>query len=405
MQLEELEGAFADFEEYTVELTEKRTSLYEAFEQRKVALVEQRNRKSSAQLSAAERILKVIQNRLAGFKTVEDINTYMASDLMIAKVREIIGQLLGLGDSVKADDLQGRLKSVQQEAVRQLKDRNELFAGGSTVIQLGKHRFNINTQPLDLTVVNRDGVQHIHLTSTKYFEAITDEAFNATRDVWDQEVVSENRDVYRGEYLAWQLLKAAKAPLNDEQRVTFVQEYINDRYHESYTKGIHDLDGERIFPRLARHAHCSATRPLPPNRPRLCAGVLAPLLSGGDAHTLDGQAQRLRGAQPAISRRSGAAGLHHYSASADRRLRGADQAVPRNCFNGCWRVSLPRTHHRRRVRHQQRSGPTRRWFQSATRDQGQRWGVQECPRCAGGTSGQRVRAHSRLGARIPPHSP
>ncbi|MBK7998189.1 MAG: DNA repair ATPase [Verrucomicrobia bacterium] len=168
VQLEELEGAFADFEEYTVELAEKRTSLYEAFEQRKVALVEQRNRKSSAQLSAAERILKVIQNRLAGFKSVEDINTYMASDLMIAKVREIIGQLLALGDSVKADDLQGRLKSVQQEAVRQLKDRNELFAGGSTVIQLGKHRFNINTQPLDLTVVNRDGVQHIHLTSTKY---------------------------------------------------------------------------------------------------------------------------------------------------------------------------------------------------------------------------------------------
>lgn len=270
VQLEELEGAFADFEEYTVELAEKRTSLYEAFEQRKVALVEQRNRKSSAQLSAAERILKVIQNRLAGFKTVEDINTYMASDLMIAKVREIIGQLLALGDSVKADDLQGRVKSVQQEAVRQLKDRNELFAGGSTVIQLGKHRFNINTQPLDLTVVNRDGTQHIHLTSTKYFEAITDEAFNATRDVWDQEVVSENRDVYRGEYLAWQLLKANGAPASSpasspaldrrtskageaadapsyEQRLAFVQEFINARYHEGYTKGIHDLDGERIF--------------------------------------------------------------------------------------------------------------------------------------------------------------
>lgn len=286
VQLEELEGAFADFEEYTVELAEKRTSLYEAFEQRKVALVEQRNRKSSAQLSAAERILKVIQNRLAGFKTVEDINTYMASDLMIAKVREIIGQLLALGDSVKADDLQGRLKSVQQEAVRQLKDRNELFAGGSTVIQLGKHRFNINTQPLDLTVVNRDGTQNIHLTSTKYFEAINDEAFNATRDVWDQEVVSENRDVYRGEYLAWQLLKVGGAgfsPLqrhdgdrlpdshgpnlvrevkrtegrapnatpvaeqSDEQRLAFVQEFINARYQEGYTKGIHDLDGERIF--------------------------------------------------------------------------------------------------------------------------------------------------------------
>jgi hypothetical protein len=211
VQLEELEGTFADFEEYTVQLADRRTELYEAFEQRKVALVEQRNRKASALLTAAERILKVIQNRLAGFKSIEDINSYMAADLMIAKVRETIEQLLALGDSVKADDLQGRLKSAQQEAVRQLKDRQELFVGGQNVIKLGKHHFNINTQPLELTVVNRDGGQHIHLTSTKYFEAITEEAFLATREVWDQEVVSENRDVYRAEYLAWQMLKAAES--------------------------------------------------------------------------------------------------------------------------------------------------------------------------------------------------
>lgn len=283
VQLEELEGTFADFEEYTVQLAERRTELYEAFEQRKVALVEQRNRKASALLTAAERILKVIQNRLAGFKSIEDINSYMASDLMIAKVRETIEQLLALGDSVKADDLQGRLKSTQQEAVRQLKDRQELFAGGQNVIKLGKHHFNINTQPLDLTVVNRDGVQHVHLTSTKYFEAITDEAFLATRDVWDQEVVSENRDVYRAEYLAWQMLKAVGAPasgpasssdtqkragsetgapslaaalaLSDDQRLAFVQEFMGARYQEGYAKGIHDLDAAKIFHALLTTHH------------------------------------------------------------------------------------------------------------------------------------------------------
>jgi hypothetical protein len=269
VQLEELEGTFADFEEYTVQLADRRTELYEAFEQRKVVLVEQRNRKASALLTAAERILKVIQNRLAGFKFIEDINSYMASDLMIAKVRETIDQLLALGDSVKADDLQGRLKSVQQDAVRQLKDRQELFVGGQDVIKLGKHHFNINTQPLELTVVNRDGVQHVHLTSTKYFEAITDEAFLATRDVWDQEVVSENREVYRGEYLAWQMLKSlvscssgresaqtsngvsqsrlTSAATSEEERLAFVQEFMGARYQEGYTKGIHDLDGAKIF--------------------------------------------------------------------------------------------------------------------------------------------------------------
>jgi hypothetical protein len=275
VQIEELEGAFADFEEYTVQLAEKRTSLYEAFEQRKVALVEQRNRKAAALLTAAERILKVIQNRLAGMESVEAIHTYMASDLMIAKVRDHVAQLLALGDSVKADDLQGRLKSVQQEAVRQLKDRQELFTGGPNVIQLGRHQFNTNTQPLELTVVNRDGVQHVHLTSTKYFEPITDEAFLATKDVWEQEVISENAEVYRAEFLAWQMLKACGAPvsdpartgvsnanagsetgapshadigaMSDDQRLAAVQHFMQSRYAEGYMKGIHDLDAARVF--------------------------------------------------------------------------------------------------------------------------------------------------------------
>lgn len=294
VQLEELEGAFADFEEYTVQLAERRTELYEAFEQRKVALVEQRNRKAGALMTAAERILKVIQNRLAGFKVIEDINSYMASDLMIAKVRETIDQLLALGDSVKADDLQGRLKSAQQEAVRQLKDRQELFVGGENVIKLGRHSFNINTQPLDLTVVNRDGVQHLHLTSTKYFAAITDEALLATRDVWDQEVVSENREVYRAEYLAWQLLKSlgfcssgrqsapTSLPDKSERRLTsaatdqeilaLVQQFMGARYQEGYTKGIHDLDGAKIFQTLlATHQALQLARFSP--EARACAVV------------------------------------------------------------------------------------------------------------------------------------
>ncbi len=282
VQIEELEGAFAGFEEYTVQLTERRTELYEAFEQRKLALVEQRNKRANALMTAAERILKVIHNRLAGFKTIEEIHTYMASDLMTAKIRETIEQLLELGDSVKADDLQGRIKSVQQEAVRQLKDKQELFVGGADVIQLGKPRFNINTQPLDLTVVNREGVQHLHLTGTKYFEAISDEAFLATRDVWEQEAVSENPTVYRAEYLAWQMLKSlerggapasgpagvvpspdragpeAGAPrlddflaMSEDERLAFVQEFMGPRYQEAYTKGVHDLDAARIIHALA----------------------------------------------------------------------------------------------------------------------------------------------------------
>ncbi|MCP5519365.1 MAG: DNA repair ATPase [Verrucomicrobiales bacterium] len=277
VQIEELEGAFADFEEYTLQLAERRTELYEAFEQRKVALVEQRNKRANALMTAAERVLKVIRNRLAGFETLDDINAYLASDLMIARVRETIEQLLVLEDSVKADDLQGRLKSARQDAVRQLKDRQELFVGGQDVIKLGRHHFNRNTQPLDLTIVQRDGVQHLHLTSTKFFEPVTDETFTATRAVWDQELVSENADVYRAEYLAWQLLRSvsrngnppateAKAgsaaagelhpeppdPLatalarSEPEHLAWVQAFAGARYQEGYTKGVHDLDAALI---------------------------------------------------------------------------------------------------------------------------------------------------------------
>ena len=286
VQLEEMEGAFAGFDEYLAQLTERRTELYEAFEQRKLALVEQRNRRAAALLTAAERILKVIQNRLGGFKTVPEINTYMVSDLMIAKVREIMEQLLALEDSVKADDLQGRLKSAQQDAVRQLKDRLELFVGGEAVIQLGQHRFNINTQPLDLTVVHREGLPHLHLTSTRYFEAIADAEFLASRDVWDQEVVSENAQVYRAEYLAYQLLRSLEAgpggahvpaadhegggaarresppsslesvtrvlALDEAGRLAWVQGFMGTRYQEGYAKGVHDRDASRILEVLLR---------------------------------------------------------------------------------------------------------------------------------------------------------
>lgn len=296
VQLEELEGTFADSEESTIRIAERRSELYEAFELRKLALVEQRNRRAGALLSAAERILKVIQNRLNGFASVQEINAYLATDLMVAKVRDQIGELLALGDSVKADDLQGRLKSAHQDAVRQLKDRQELFVGGPGVIQLGRHRFNVNTQPLELAVVHREGEPFLHLTGTRYFDAITDEAFLATRSAWDQEIPSENPDVYRAEFLAYRLFLAAErshapasspegrevpvptdavpserpAPsleallaFSDEQRLAWVQEAMGPRLQEGYIKGVHDQDAARILQalvethlalRLARHS-------------------------------------------------------------------------------------------------------------------------------------------------------
>jgi hypothetical protein len=212
IQLEELEGRFAEFDEFVVQLTEKREEVYNAFETRKLQLVEARNRRAAALMNAADRILKGIKARVDAMESINDIHGYFASDLMIEKIRDLVDQLQQLGDTVKADDIQSRLKTLREDAVRQLKDRQELFVDGAMIIRFGKHRFSVNAQALDLTTVLRDGQMCLHLTGTNFFEPIEDAELLAARDVWQQEVVSENREVYRGEYLAFQLLHHLSQP-------------------------------------------------------------------------------------------------------------------------------------------------------------------------------------------------
>ena len=262
IQLEELEGRFAEFDEFILQLTEKREEVYNAFESRKLALVESRNKRANSLMSAAERVLKGIQTRVASFETINDINGYFASDLMIEKVRDIIEQLRDLDDSVKVDDIQSRLKTIREDAVRQLKDRSELFVEGENTIRLGSHLFSVNVQALDLTTVMRNGEMCLHLTGTNFFESITDERLLSMDDVSTQEVPSENRHVYRGEYLAYQMLRslgvedmptAAKLlKFTDEERLAFVQKFMGPRYSESYTKGVHDADAANMLTSLVR---------------------------------------------------------------------------------------------------------------------------------------------------------
>ncbi|MBO2009753.1 DNA repair ATPase [Hymenobacter negativus] len=270
VQLEELEGKFPEFDQFLTQLAGKREEVSEAFESRKVGLVEARNQRATALLQSAERILKAVQNRLGRFETVADINGYFAADLMVEKVRQTVQDLLNLGDPVKADDIQSRLKTVKEDAVRQLKDRAELFTDGGQALKFGPYAFTVNTQPLDLTVVLRDGDLHYHLTGTNFFQKITEPAFLAARAVWDQTVVSENADVYRAEYLAWLILQAAQRPtpgqdgahavqslaqlshLTVAELTTYVQEFMAPRYAEGYLKGVHDHDAALLLEALVR---------------------------------------------------------------------------------------------------------------------------------------------------------
>ena len=89
----------------------------------------------------AERILAGIENRAKALKEINEINGYFASDLMVDKVRDLVGDLKDLGEGMKGDELRSRLKTIQGDAIRQLKDKQELFVDGENLIKFGRHRF------------------------------------------------------------------------------------------------------------------------------------------------------------------------------------------------------------------------------------------------------------------------
>lgn len=266
VQLEELEGRFAEFEHFLTKITEKREEVYNAFESKKVYLSEARNKKSLSLQQSAERIISGIQKRLNALKTIQEINAYYASDLMVDKVRELAKQLLEMGDSVKSDDIQSKLKSAYEEASRQLKDKKELYVDGENLIKLGKHAFNVNTQSVELSLVNRNESMFYHITGTNFFEEVKNKAFNQTKAVWSQALPSENDAVYRGEFLAYQLFKESESYFNakdsdvqalealnqmsNKALMGYVQRRMAQRYDEGYVKGVHDKDASMILQAL-----------------------------------------------------------------------------------------------------------------------------------------------------------
>ncbi|MEO1525970.1 MAG: AAA family ATPase [Planctomycetota bacterium] len=253
VQLEELEGKFAEFDDFIGQLAERREEVYAAFESRKVQLVEKRNRRAESLASAADRILKGIDNRVRQMESTDEIAAYFAGDLMVEKVRDIVEQLQELDDAVRVEDLQSRMKTIREDSVRQLKDRQDLYEDGGEIIRLGKHKFAVNTQPLDLTTVLRSGEMCLHLTGTQYFQPLVDDALQKAKDLWDQELISENRDVYRAEYLAVDLFGALQRGTIErptEIDAAWIQSQIGGRFDEGYSKGVHDHDAAMILKTL-----------------------------------------------------------------------------------------------------------------------------------------------------------
>ncbi|PKF75174.1 DNA repair ATPase [Chryseobacterium sp. PMSZPI] len=250
IQLEEMETKFIDFEEFIQQIGQKREEVYGHFQNKRVQLTESRNKRTQNLFDAAQRILKSIQTKAESFDSENEINGYFASDLMVEKVRDLARQLAEMEDSAKSEEVQTLLKTSQQESVRKLKDKKEIYVDGESVIALGDYKFAVNQQKLDLTLVLRNAQYYYHLTGTSFYEPLNFNAADEFKEVWNQEFVSENSQVKRFEYLAWNVFSMHREIATEQQNEKAVQQFTAEHFGEGLVKGIHDQDAQIIVTKL-----------------------------------------------------------------------------------------------------------------------------------------------------------
>src|SRR5256885_1486909 len=261
VQLEEIESRFGEHEQFLGDIMAKREEVLESFEARRQSLQDERQRKAQGVLDAALRIVQSLPKRIEKLASADALHAFFAGDPLIGKLKELAQRLREqLHDPVKADDIDGRVKNLRDQAFRALQDRTELYEGDGAIIRLGRHRFSVGNQELDLTLLPRNGELFLHLVGTEYFEPMDNPELAALQAYWDASTPAESPQFYRGEYLALEVVLAARQRrdgwsearlaqlLPDEAALTqAIREFSAPRYREGYERGIHDHDAARIL--------------------------------------------------------------------------------------------------------------------------------------------------------------
>ncbi|WP_405880176.1 MULTISPECIES: DNA repair ATPase [unclassified Streptomyces] len=254
VQLENLEARFTDFDDFLAALTGKRTEIYETFAARRQTLADERARRAEQLAASATRVLETVGRRAATLADADAVSTYFASDPMVTKIHRTVARLRDLGDQVRAEELTGRLASAREEAARALRDRADLYTDGGRTLRLGRHRFAVNTEPLDLTLVPSGDGLAFALTGTDYRTPVREPEFAETRRFWDRPLPSESPQVYRAEHLAARLLDehGAQALAQEPDLAALVRRAAQESYDEGYERGVHDHDATAILAAVLR---------------------------------------------------------------------------------------------------------------------------------------------------------
>jgi len=146
----------------------------------------------------------------------------------VLKTNELIQQLRELDAEVAADDIHSRFKALREQSVRSLRDKTDIYEDGGKVIKLGpKHKFSVNQQELDLTIIPRNDELFFHLIGTDYYEPVNDDTLQGSKQYWSMSLESETPELYRGEYLAYLVITAAQREREGLSMMTFQRPTIN----------------------------------------------------------------------------------------------------------------------------------------------------------------------------------
>lgn len=254
--LDQVESSFSGEVLIVQQIVEKRNEITQAYNAKKEILQDERNKNIVNLEDIAYRLLKGISLKIKSFKSREEIRAFFKGDQdgnsPIEQLNDILEKLrTEYEEGGKSEIIQTKLKNLQQETLRQLKDDLEIYSDNGNVLKLGNYEFGVNKQPLNLTMVNRDNELFFHLTGTGYYEKIENEELLSLKEKGDRALISESLNVCRSTYMAYKVYTkfTAQDPnlLNRYDYSKEINDYLMENYTEGYVKGVHDKDGEMIL--------------------------------------------------------------------------------------------------------------------------------------------------------------
>ncbi|MEV7976313.1 DNA repair ATPase [Streptomyces sp. NPDC086519] len=252
LRVDALEARFAEAEDLAADLALRREEIRQAFAVRRQTLLDEAAARADRVAASAGRALRALSRRLAGLGSAADVHAAQAADPMALRIRAAAGELRDLDERVRAQELEDGLLGAVRTALRELRDRADLSEDGGATVRLGRHRFAVRREPVELTLQPDGDSLAFVVTGTGYRRSADLPELLTGREFWTQPLVSESPTLYRAEYLAAALLSTTTATAADEPLLDQVRRAAERGYDEGYERGVHDQDATAILGALLR---------------------------------------------------------------------------------------------------------------------------------------------------------